>query len=930
MIEFKNVSKQFNGRYVLKNINMSLPRYGLVIINGPSGCGKTTLLNVLSTLLDFEGDVVFDGKSISKINDIEKEIIRNQKIGFVFQDYKLFEFESVKENIGLAIDLTFGDKKNKKSKRIKDLLRVVNLARKENELVSHLSGGEKQRVAIARAISNSPSVILADEPTGNLDVYNSEIVMELLQKISSSSLVVMVTHDQDITKKYADEIIYMRDGKIKKICYQNKKKHHEYLPVLSLENKTKSRLLPFSFLAKHTLSSVKRRKWRTLFMTMVTSLGLIGIGLASTLSSIISSNMNRSYSAIIDDDRLIMSNKEIPQGYDIIKAVDYDFVNELYEDNKKDINYAGVYYANDFDRMFTDNYATLDTSGEVKPLPGLSIKYINEFSLLNNGLEILPSKISFLENNEFVLSAPFALVNELCFQLKIERTLESFSRYIERNELFINFAVANSNWSYTGDFSLKLKGFILSSQTLIYHSNPLWNEYILENKLTLSITDYLNINSEHPWDLKKAFYLDFKQNRDTFLRNHRFAFEYQDIDFEILDKKYYPNLCANIDSYDCSRLLVINRSKKDYIPSFIGEFCKESSNYVKSVIYGSNNAYAIYDKSLMVGFAKNCYLSSDETNIEDVIDLLSYVKYENSQSISLPKATVEGHFSKSNSEGLVFEPTYSLAFGRRPLNYQEIVLSDELCHRLNLSDPINKSVYFTFPVVEDYLPSGYISRDFKTVSLKVVGVSKSGKLSLNHDEGWSILFFQTMLGISSLELNVENLAIKIDKNHESSVISKLSRAFPNYEVYSPLKDVRDSIDQICHYIELILLIVSVTSVLIASLILIICNYLHYMEAKKDIGLVRCLGSKKSESKKFVYYHSFLMTGLSLVLSTIELLIVSFFLSKAFSESLGISSQFVFEPKSILYMLLVSLFISLVSSFFISLRITKMEPLDCLR
>ena len=192
MIELKNVSKQFgNGKYVVDKVNLILPRYGLVIINGPSGCGKTTLLNILSTLLDFEGDVSFDGKHYQALSEEEKEKIRNKKIGFVFQDYKLFEFEKVKDNILLSINLSSVDKEHKKIKRVKDLLSLVGLADKENELVSNLSGGEKQRVSIARALANSPTFLLADEPTGNLDEKNTELIMELIKKISTSSFIVI-------------------------------------------------------------------------------------------------------------------------------------------------------------------------------------------------------------------------------------------------------------------------------------------------------------------------------------------------------------------------------------------------------------------------------------------------------------------------------------------------------------------------------------------------------------------------------------------------------------------------------------------------------------------------------------------------------------------------------------------------------------------
>lgn len=929
MIEIKNVTKKFGNSTVLKNISLTLPNFGLVIINGPSGCGKTTLFNILSALLDFDGEISFDGFSYSKLDEDGKEIIRSQKIGFVFQDYKLFEFETVKQNIALSLDITCGDNQAKKNKRINDLLRLVNLSRKENEIVAHLSGGEKQRVAIARALANSPKIILADEPTGNLDEYNTKVVMELLQKISTSSLVIMVSHDLSLSKEYADEIIEMEDGVIKNVVFQNKKKHQQYLPVVSLKHKTKSRLLPFNFLLNHTLDSIKRKKWRTLFTTLITSIGLIGVGLASTLSNIISENLYRSYSSILDDDKLILSPKEVDNSKDIITAASFDEVNDLAKEYQNDINFIGSYYFNDFNSMFEYNVASIASDSAIKPINGINLSCINEFGLLKNSLEMVPEKVETLANNEFVLAAPFSIVNELCYQLQIERTLDSFSKYLQHNSLEIMFYAANYMWQYEGSFTLTLKAFVLSNQIRIYHSNYLWNEYILENKLTLPSTDLLNVASVHPWDLRKCYYYDFKHNRDTFIKKHRFDFQYKNYDFEILDDKYYPNLYKGFETFECNRLLAIKRTNKDYLPSFVGNYCKDLSKYIKSVIYGCSYGYAIYDKSLMMGFSKNSYISTNETDIEDVIDLLSYVKYEDSQGISLPRGTLEGHFSKSNIEGFVFEPNYKLIHGNNPTNYQEIVISQAMMEKLKIDNPINNNLFFTFPVVENLLPSGYISREFKTVSLKIVGVSDSGKYALHHDESWSLLFFQTMLGVSTLELNVENLSIQIDKAHEQEITSKLNRSFPQFDLYSPLKDVRKSVDDICYYIELILLIVSISSVIIASLILIICNHLHFLEAKKDIGLVRCLGCKKKESKKFIYFHSFMMTGFSLLLSSLELLVISFVLSKTLASSLHITSSFIINPMSFLYMFLVNVVISMISSFFISREISKISPLECL-
>ncbi len=929
MIRFETVSKEYNGRKVLNNFSKRLPRYGLIIINGPSGCGKTTLLNVLSSLIDFEGDIVFDGRHYSKMSEQEKETLRNKKIGFVFQDYKLFEFETVKENILLSINMCSIDKDAKKQKRVEDLLRLVGLLHKINEPVSNLSGGEKQRIAIARAIANSPALLLADEPTGNLDEKNSEIVMELLKKVSSFSLVVMVSHDETLTKKYADRIIKMKDGKAIDDYYQNQNPHKEYLPIVDLKYDDKKKSLPFKFLFKHTTNSIKRRKWRTMFISLSTSLGLIGIGLASTLRDIISTNMYRSYSSIIDSDKIVVSSKATSYTKDVISSATYSEVMEVSK-NKKGINRVGVYYWNVGYLFPTENFLSLDVD-VTRPIGPFNSDYINEFDLLENAVgEQYPKRVDSLQENEIVLSMPMLVINELCYQLGITRTVKSLSNYIENNELQLLFCLANEGWGYSIQIPLKLKSFILSNKTMIYHSNPIWNEYIFESECRLPSTEKINTNSEYPWALIKSYYLNFTTGRDEFLMQNRFSIENEDIDYEILDKKYCPILYEDTETYFCSRVMMLHRSNKDDIPSFVGDFCKKTATGVYEITYGSNAGYSIYEQSLMMGFSKTTYLSSNEEYILDIDDSMSYIKYEDSLNVVVPEEIVEGHFSKSSLNGFVFEPHYSLITGRKPANLQEILISSSLANRLNLTNPINSFIYLSFPIVENLLSNGYVTREFKVAPLKIVGVTDSGKLSISHDESWSILFFQVMLGMSTFELRINNLAIRIDEGKESMIIQKINRAFPHLSVTAPLKEIKESVDKICGYIETIMLAVSITSVIIAALILFICNYLHYMEIKKDIGLVRCLGVKEKESRKFVYFHSGMMTGLSFVFSSIELFIVSIVLSKTMSSLLMVDSVFVFNPLSFVYMIGVALAISFISSFMISRKISKINAIECLQ
>ena len=932
MIELKKLSKCFGKQQVLKNINLTFPRYGLVAICGPSGCGKTTLLNIISALTDFEGEVSFNGKQYRLMNDNELTELRNIKMGFVFQDYKLFEFETVQSNLMLALNTKSTDSKEAKLRRVKDLLKIVDLSHKEKRVVAKLSSGEKQRVAIARALANSPSLVLADEPTGNLDEVNSELIMKLLERISKSSLVVMVSHDETLVKKYADQIVRLKDGKIEKVEFVNKRKHIDVLPLAKIRVKESKTRLPISFCLSHTFNSVKRRKWRTMIVFLSTSLGLLGVGLGTVISSIVSKNLYQSYSSILDANKVVMKNKEEKENVSpyITSLGEYE-VDDLYQTYYDDISGQGYYYWNDFNTMFPQYGYSLELPGSKKALPFLTLNHFNEFDLIKNNTEVIyPSQLVNVANNEVVLGMNHALLNEICFQLQIERTTNALSKYMNKNGLMLNVSLANPTWGFDTEFQLHIAGFILGKQNIFYHSNQKWNEYIFEDLLHLPTTEYINTNSKHPWDLKKSTYFEFSKNRDEFIKDLRFARDYKDIALEILDEKYYPILYKEAATFECNRVALLNKESNDSIPPYYGEFIKYTSKDIHHLIYGSQAGYAIYPDNLMMGFSRLSFLASDLLELEDVCDVAGYLKYEQSMNINVPDYMLEGHFTKSTSNGFSFEPNYQLVSGREPMNYGEIVISKAAVSQMGLTNVINQSIYLAFPFKEELLPNSYLQRRYKIVDLKVVGISDSEKLCISHDESWSLLFFQVQMGLSVFDLGVSYIAMDVNEGKEEEVITKLERAFPKFESSWPLNSVKDSIETVCDYIEKLLLIISLTSVVIASLILYLCNYLHFVEIKKDIGLVRCLGVNKKESAKFIYTHSFFMGGLSFLFASFQLVVVCFAISKSFASIFDIKSRFIFDPLALLYMFLLSFFISLVSSLLTKKNIHSLDPLSCLR
>lgn len=221
MITVKNLNKYFNkGKknelHVLDGINVEFEDRGLVCILGESGSGKTTLLNTIGGLDTFAGgEMEVDGTVLKKYSGREMERVRNDKFGYIFQNYYLLQDYTVAYNVKLALN-TFAISEEEKDERVNYVLEKLDMAKYKKKLVSQLSGGQQQRVSIARALVKAPKIILADEPTGNLDEENTLRTMSILKNISKECLVILVSHEKRIAHFFADRIIEIQDGRILK------------------------------------------------------------------------------------------------------------------------------------------------------------------------------------------------------------------------------------------------------------------------------------------------------------------------------------------------------------------------------------------------------------------------------------------------------------------------------------------------------------------------------------------------------------------------------------------------------------------------------------------------------------------------------------------------------------------------------------------
>lgn len=372
MLELKNIRKKYKERVILDDINIKLSNRGMVFLLGDSGVGKTSLLNIIGMLdIDFSGEVLMLGESFNPKDKRKIEEYHRDVLGFIFQDYNLLDYLTVKENIKISASLSG---KNFDESRYENIIEKLNLSHLQNNLSEQLSGGEKQRVAIARALLRENAIILADEPTGNLDKDNSKIIFDTLKELSENRLVIVVTHNEAVAFEYGDSIIRISDGVVEeqkeqgyianaKMNYtkEDKKTKISYTKIISFLNQ------------KYCLKNLKKVVPALIMMTFcLVTIGLF-LGIFDSMNNI-TEVVNES---ILENDKITITDWTPERGY---KQVSKEFYDTLIKD--ENINYDILYYnqsillstskgmeevyiqysAVDFDKKFENRYEDLNGS----------------------------------------------------------------------------------------------------------------------------------------------------------------------------------------------------------------------------------------------------------------------------------------------------------------------------------------------------------------------------------------------------------------------------------------------------------------------------------------------------------------------------------------------------------------------------------------
>lgn len=282
MLELKNIKKSYtvgeNTTKALDDISVAFRQKEFVAILGTSGSGKTTCLNVIGGLDQYDsGDLVINGKSTKEFKAEDWDAYRNNTIGFIFQSYNLISHLGIVENVELGMTLS-GVSAEEKRRKALEALEKVGLKEHLHKKPNQLSGGQMQRVAIARALANDPDIILADEPTGALDTDTSIQIMELIKEVAKDKLVIMVTHNPELARDYADRIVEFKDGKIISDTHPHVERPKE-------DNfKLKKTNMSFLTALKLSANNIKTKKGRTALTAFASSIGIIGIAVILSLS----------------------------------------------------------------------------------------------------------------------------------------------------------------------------------------------------------------------------------------------------------------------------------------------------------------------------------------------------------------------------------------------------------------------------------------------------------------------------------------------------------------------------------------------------------------------------------------------------------------------------------------------------------------------
>ena len=895
MIELKNVCKEYKAKNrvvtkALNNINIKLPSSGLVFVLGKSGSGKSTLLNLIGCMDKVtSGNILINDKDISKLSESKLNDYRNSCFGFIFQEHNLIEKFSVYDNLKLPCAL-------KKLKYKKDdydkILNSVSLDNLGYRRVNELSGGQKTRVSIARALIKNPNVILADEPTGNLDSTNSIQIFEILKNISKDRLVIVVTHDTEYAYKYGDRVIEIEDGNITKDNIVNQ---------INEDNKeikiVKSRL-SFVDAIKFSSLNLRRKTIRLIVISIIISVTLTLFGYSYLMSDI---DIIKTHSkTMIDNNETKMT---------LVKKIPGENLSDIHPAlniNEEEIKYIKENITDNFEETFrlvlNNEFLGIEKNMDFENPNSeiLSNAYYSHSYTESTFIEKSNEKLNSLKligktpsgNNDIVIYkilADYLIVNGVSIVDVDSKGNEVIKTWYPKdyNDLVNSnkkILLGNGEYYNSKKYFVYVTGIIdddLSKFDILKEIDRTKAEHEYKALLKEFENKYmplLNIRI-----VNDKFYKDTEIEKNKVLDSSLY-----DITYTYQNNKYYSGystglmVIPEITVYDGKKLSKINNLKEDEIVLDI------------SLIGKMNGGDKFYSEQLKI--------------YTDKIDKV----YE--EKVKLREKEVENELKKQEED-----PEYIIK------EIPEVVKPNDT----EIMNDFHKKYIEDFGIagknIEMSINKLYGESNNKTYTFKVIGYayktngSDSGKSFVNektldsymrsNKETYNVIFEEND------QTKIEQLLIKYSNDDNFSISTLYS---------STINSLKTSVNKLSSLFKKISYGLIIFSIVLLTLYIL----MSISNSKKEIGILRSLGTKISGIYKIFYLEGLIIGIVSIVISSILIYFGTGYINNYISGNLFYSVKpVVFNPYVILYITLVVFIVVSISSVIPLIKISRSKVID---
>lgn len=852
----------------LNDVSVEFAESGLVAILGPSGCGKTTLMNLIGGMdRQFDGDIMLNIDSLRLMNDEQMDSYRRKRIGFIFQHAAVISSLSVLENITAAMALA-GESKEVQVKRAKDLLETFGLKGLENRKMNTLSGGQKQRVVIARALANNPDIILADEPTGELDTASSQIILKTLRQLAQERLVIMVTHEEKFALAIADRIIRMRDGVI-----VNDEPNQASLDVEQFvdhwtkvqKTQTGSRLRFFDAI-KMAYRALAVHGGRTFWTSFGTATGLIGIGLTLSITIGFSNFLKQQLfgNFNVTDINVVAPISEGETRDELITSTEMNSLLATMPSGE-----AGYVYQV-YPSTYYPSYTTLTQTLEGQDVSGYGLisdpmlffkpEMVDDFLEIHDSAVAYPALVGELATNEVYLMFNSLSIDEadirasICLPAGLPNTCsyEDIGDYFAAGNTLTLAHDSTDSYDQTLNFhaTVEVRGIVVSSTSRAGVTLGVGQPTFAAN--LLSALGYERMTQRYNYEVTYRG-LDYYQEAQLAVYSDPIpttietaildAFINQNYNFE--QKWDIMNIDGTFDYY-----AVTKSPTERILPEDMQTIVNENSSTLLTYVMDSN----VTTTSNMWGggrrFSQTFVFGVDEATNENflndgAVDTLNPPYFISSTSMG---------FEPYNYDKLsVSRQLYDIQ-GDIPLytDLTDIVISKALAEDVygSVSEAIGKTLIASFTTGT--------GTTYQHIELTVVGVARnSSAVSILQDSRWTNEFFMEYRDVSIMEIYTTASFTLLPQSPAgvSELIDQLNDTYSDYEFSNSFVEILDVVDQVVTGIQVVLISLSSISLLVALLMIAIVTFISVVERTREVGILRAVGARKADIRNLFLIES---------------------------------------------------------------------------